>query len=89
MDLLSRDPPRDDNLPSLPIVRFGEGRCGYSGGNLLVWTAVMPDPNRFEVRDTEVDSDDGTLTAAFQLTQPLMRNVEISGYWYREDSAWV
>ena len=37
----------------------------------------MPDPNRFFISDAKIDPGDLPLPAPFQLTKPLVRDVEV------------
>jgi len=49
---------------------------------------VMTKPDCLSVRHSKVNASDGTLIAPLQLSQPLVRRVEVSADWDRVDALW-
>lgn len=77
MNLFCRDAARDNHLPTLAIFGPIELRNGFRGSDLLVCATVVSDPDGLVVRDPKINAYDSASISSFELSQPLMRNVEI------------
>src|SRR5262249_20923840 len=71
VDLLVRDAARDDDLPTLAVLRRRERRLGDGRGHLLMRLAVVPDSDRLIVGDPEVNPYDRASAASPQLAKAL------------------
>ena len=89
MNLLCQNTPRDDNLPTLAAFgghELGDYLCRRHG---LVGMAVVPYPDHFLIRNSEVHTANAASSPAFQFAKPLMGDVKVAGDGHRKDPRWA
>jgi hypothetical protein len=72
------NPPRNNDLPPLPIISGHELGNGLSRAQPLMDAIIVSDPNLFFIRVSKIDSRDWAPVTALQLSQPLVGDVEIA-----------
>jgi len=65
MDLIGFDPPGNDNFPALCVLSILECGDGFGRGHPLMSLIVMPHPDPLLIRDSEINTRDGTLILSF------------------------
>jgi hypothetical protein len=84
MNLAGLDAPRYHDLPTLCILGRHELGCCLRGRHPAVALIVMAHPDALVVGNPEVHSRDWAVVASLQFPQPLVRDIEIAGYWNSE-----
>jgi hypothetical protein len=65
--------------------QFSDQAGGLYCGNRAMIHIIMTDPHRLVIRDTHMDADNGALSGAFQLPQPLVGNIKMRSNRHQKD----
>lgn len=79
MNLLCQNTPRHDNLPTLAAFGGHELSDRLRRGHRPVRMTVMPYPDWLLISETEIHAANGALSPTLEFTQPLVRDVEVTG----------
>ena len=78
VDLPRSDHPWNNHLKTFRTMLTNELVSSFSGCHLLVIAKIMPHPDRLRFGNAEVEPCDREVTALFQFSKPLVRNVEVA-----------